>query len=200
MTEQPLVKPFPHPINDELMRALFFPGEFSPEECQRIQAIPEDPDLSRHYHQLAAQDKPSYTQDGRFRSELLPYAPPHEWLFDRLGRILQSVNQSYYQFEIENLASTQRVRFGPKDHLDWHLELGEGLFSLRKISLVLFLSPPTEYTGGILEIGSSSQRHQNQSQGSLLIFPAYFMSRIHPVQSGELTYLQTWVHGKNPFA
>ncbi len=199
MTE-PLIKPFAHPVNDTLMRALFFPNEFSPEECQRLQAIPADADLTRHYQQIAGQDMPCYTKNGRFKPELLPYQPQNEWLFDRLGKILQSVNQDYYQFELGNLAGTQRAHFGPGDYLDWHLELGEGLFSLRKISLILFLSPASEYTGGKLEIGSSSQRHQNQSQGSLLIFPAYFMTRIHAVQSGELTFLQTWVHGKNPFA
>ncbi|MGE3727370.1 MAG: 2OG-Fe(II) oxygenase family protein [Candidatus Sericytochromatia bacterium] len=199
MTE-PLVKPFVHPINDELMRARFFPNEFSPEECQQIREMPSDADLTRHYLQIAAQDMPVYTQNGQFRCELLPYVSPHQWLFDRLGNILQSVNQSNYHFELDQLVSTQRVNFGPNDYLDWHLELGEGLFSLRKLSLVLFLSPPSDYTGGKLEIGSSSQRHQNQSQGSLLIFPAYFMTRIHAVQSGEMAFLQTWVHGKNAFA
>jgi hypothetical protein len=46
MTE-PLIKPFAHPVNDTLMRALFFPNEFSPEECQRLRAIPADADLTR---------------------------------------------------------------------------------------------------------------------------------------------------------
>lgn len=199
MTE-PLVSPSSHPANDALMRALFFPNEFSARECQELMAMPADADLTRHYWQLAGQHMPCYTQNGRFSSELLPYAPQHEWLFDRLGRILQSVNQDYYQFEIGNLVSTQRVSYGPGDHLDWHLELGEGLFSLRKLSLILFLSPVGSYTGGTIEIGSCTQRHQNQSQGSLLIFPAYFMTRIHAVQSGQFSFLQTWVHGRQPFA
>jgi hypothetical protein len=186
--------------NNQIMNALFFPGEFSPQECDRILAMPADLDLTQHYLQSAQKDMPVYSQQGHFSSELLPYKPEHEWLFNRLGSILHSVNKDYYHFEIDNLVATQRVTFETGDQLDWHLDLGEGAFSLRKICLTLFLTDTSNYSGGIIEIGSTAQRHHRQPQGSLLIYPAYFMSRVHAITAGRFVYLQTWVQGLQPFA
>lgn len=41
----------------------------------------------------------------------------------------------------------QRVCLRPGSTLDWHLDLGNGLFAQRKLSLVVWLNAPTNTAG-----------------------------------------------------
>ncbi|PIQ24994.1 hypothetical protein COW36_16200 [bacterium (Candidatus Blackallbacteria) CG17_big_fil_post_rev_8_21_14_2_50_48_46] len=186
-------------INDDLMRAMYYPDVFSPADCEKILTLTTDPNLSALFKEQTRQKMPDYYQQANFSTELLPYIPENNWIFDRLGKIIHTINQKYYHFEIENLAGTQRVTLAPEQGLDWHLEVGQGEFSLRKIKLLIFLSDPDSYTGGLIEFGSSSQRTYRQSLGGVLIYPTYFMTRIHPVQTGQFRFLQTWALGRNAF-
>lgn len=201
MTESsaPLITAQKHPINNELMRARMYPAVFSTEECEQILNMPGNAELTALYRTqaeaLLCHGKYVIPQD----LQLLPYTPADPWLFDRLGQILSSVNADYYHFRIENLVGTQIVRLHQGEQIEWHVDVGDGIFAQRKLSLVLFLSERTAYTGGFFEFGSSAQRPFVQERGTILIFPAYFMTRIHPVQSGQMVFLQTWLHGPQPF-
>lgn len=186
-------------INDELMRARIYPALFSASECTRILSLPGDPELTALYRNQAEALLPDGQRLCPQNLQLLPYTPEAPWLFERLGQLLYSVNADFYHFEIENLGGTQIVRLNPGEQIDWHLDLGDGDFARRKLSLLLFLSESESYSGGFLEFGSSAQRPFQQQQGTVLIFPSFFMTRIHPVQTGQMVFLQSWLYGPQPF-
>lgn len=184
-------------INEYLMRGFFMPGTFSPETCAQIQQASGDPALDSYWQMQQQQFIPHarYIQAGKV--ELLPYGP-NRLLIDRLSQLVSAHNQEHFQFDIDGLMGTQRVTLEPGQGWDWHVDLAEGPFSLRKLCIVLFLSASDSYEGGNFEV-SSGVCYVHQEQGSLGILPAYFMQRITPVTSGQLQLLITWAHGAHPF-
>ena len=187
------------PANDWLMRVQAYPRVFSAEECARIRALPGDAALTEHYRSRSRLLRPEFEQQSHYQCRLLPLEPASQWLFDRLNQIIYSVNQDFFQFEIESLVATQRVVMEPGDSLDWHLELGDGEFAKRKLTLLLFLSEQRAADGGQLCFGSAPEPPHAQSLGSVMVFPAYLMTRIQPVLAGQLCFLQTWAQGAHVF-
>lgn len=185
-------------INEYLMRGFFIPNTFSREACAEIAAAPGDPALASYWQMQQQQFMPHarYVQAGKV--ELLPYQGSNRALIDHLSQWVQAHNQEHFQFEIDGLMGTQRVTLGPGQGWDWHVDLAEGPFSLRKLCIVVFLSDTNTYEGGVFEV-SSGVCPIHQEQGSLGIFPTYFMQRITPVTSGQLQFLITWAHGAQAF-
>jgi hypothetical protein len=189
----------PLPANDYLMRVQYYPQVFSAEECARIRALPGDVALTEHYRMRSRLCRSEFERQSHYQSRLLPFEPSSQWLFDRLNQIIYSVNQEFFQFEITSLAATQLVVMEAGDRLDWHLELGDGEFAKRKLTLLLFLSEPHFLSGGRMDFGSTPEPPRVQSPGSIFIFPAYMMTQIQPVQAGQLCFLQTWAQGAHAF-
>jgi len=69
---------------------------------------------------------------------------------------------------------------------DWHSDIAvAGPRSLRKISAVLILSNPLNYTGGSFLIKPEDKEMVlRRDQGSLILFPSFVLHRVEPVTSG----------------
>ena len=65
-----------------------------------------------------------------------------------------------------------------------HIDFGRGYLD-RKISMVVQLSPPDAYEGGVLEFGISPPTTAARERGSLLAFPAWVPHRLSPITSGR---------------
>ena len=81
---------------------------------------------------------------------------------------------------------------------DWHQDVW--LESTRpydrKLSVVIQLSEPAEYSGGAFEFfGLQSPGESFAPRGSILIFPSFLQHRVLPVQSGLRRSLVSWVEG-----
>jgi PKHD-type hydroxylase len=77
--------------------------------------------------------------------------------------------------------------------LDWHMDIGKGFMSTRKLGITLQLSEESEYDGGDLEFMTSEKAPR--ARGAVVIFPTYMMHRVSKVTRGERYSLVSWAHG-----
>lgn len=82
-------------------------------------------------------------------------------------------------------------------HFTWHSDIGEGaLAARRKLTMVVQLSDPGDYTGGALELQPDANiRAADRAKGSAVLFPSFVLHRVTPVIDGARYSLSTWVHG-----
>jgi len=68
----------------------------------------------------------------------------------------------------------------------------------RVLSATLQLSPPSNYTGGELLVGSGVAGRPSAERGTLVVFPSYAVHTVRPVLSGTRYSLVIWLDGVDP--
>ncbi|NVJ97960.1 MAG: 2OG-Fe(II) oxygenase [Alphaproteobacteria bacterium] len=126
------------------------------------------------------------------------------WFTAKMIRAISKLSQEYFPFDLAGFdEGFQLLRYEGAapgqigDYYDWHIDIGaSGSTITRKLSLVLQLSAPTDYKGGILEVNMDGHvRAQSVAQGSLIAFPSFALHRVIPVVGGTRYSLAAWVHG-----
>jgi PKHD-type hydroxylase len=135
------------------------------------------------------------------RSQIWTFEPgtATDFIFAPLRLALKHINDQGYRFDVNGFGpGCQIARYSEKDrgHYDWHIDLGTGKFSQRKISLSVQLSASEAYEGGDLEFHLSGlDRQKMRQQGALVAFPSFHEHRVTPVTRGERFSLVAWIHG-----
>jgi PKHD-type hydroxylase len=175
---------------------VLWPGVFSDAELDRIVAYGDA--LQLH----DATVKTATTAEGlnSVRSTKVAFfdqVPDIKWLYEKMSNIVFELNRKTYQFELFGMERFQYTVYnqGGQDHYGWHMDQGHTK-SPRKLSLVLQLSPPTDYEGCNLEIQPSAKiETMPRERGTLIAFPAYIVHRVTPIQSGVRRSLVIWCNG-----
>lgn len=116
-----------------------------------------------------------------------------EPLYRKVMHIIESANLEY-DFDIDGIPHEfQLLRYEPGGHYKWHMDMG-GVNGDRKISIVVFLTDPSEYEGGELEVMEAGKLPREQ--GTVATFPSYMMHTVHPVTKGIRWSLVSWITGK----
>ena len=128
----------------------------------------------------------------------LPFDSKWEWVIDRIMTQVVEANNIIWNFDlkaiIDNIQYTEYD--GNGGHYDWHLDIGPGSISHRKISIVIQLSDPDDYVGGDLEIMNASEKTViPRGKGNVVIFPSFLLHRVVPLTSGNRKSLVLWVGG-----
>ena len=128
----------------------------------------------------------------------LPFDSKWEWVIDRIMTQVVEANNIIWNFDlkaiIDNIQYTEYD--GNGGHYDWHLDIGPGSISHRKISIVIQLSDPDDYVGGDLEIMNASEKTViPRGKGNVVIFPSFLLHRVVPLKSGNRKSLVLWVGG-----
>lgn len=123
-----------------------------------------------------------------------------DWVMDRIIEVLREANREVFRFDIDGFdESAQVARYGAEreGHFDWHSDIGDGrLAARRKVTMVVQLSDPQDYTGGTLQIMPSAMTvDAPRDKGSATLFPSYLLHRVTPVTSGARHSLTIWAHG-----
>jgi len=173
-----------------------FPSKFSTAECNQIIALQEqtDPVFSELHHAAGNKLRDSHLF-------WIQRSEQSNWMFDRVLAIALEYNQKY-QFELcNNISSAQLTRYTEGQQYGWHMDLGAGEASLRKISIVVELTDAASHIGGGIEIfyGDDINPRVKLNAGDVLVFPSFVMHRASRVQSGVRWSLVTWVNGRQPF-
>jgi PKHD-type hydroxylase len=177
-----------------LTEHLEVPNAFSVEECDFIR------------------DKNFYLEDGKVgqnegtlskvrKSKLFWIPKTHEWkdLYEKIMDIIRQANNEFYKFEISSIS--EDIQYTEYDaeyegHYDWHLDIGPGCESSRKLSMTVQLSDESEYEGGTLEFKSGTDTKViTKKKGTAIIFPSYLLHRVNPVTKGKRRALVTWIEG-----
>jgi PKHD-type hydroxylase len=183
-----LSEPAPAP-NGALATVQAQQGALSPEECDRVIALGE----TAHSEGGGVEDGPSEYRVSRI-AWLAP-DPATEWLFHRLAALFSEANRHYGLELVGFVDALQYTVYGADQHFDWHLDLGPGSTSARKLSMSIQLSDPDEYHGGALEFISLSPHPEAIRRGTAIIFPSFLAHRVTPVTRGVRRSLVAWAYG-----
>ena len=162
-----------------------FARRFSASECENI--------IDVHNHKVAMRSKIPGRDSDLF---WVPRTPETNWIFERIWQLATLYN-GRYGFELsEQMGQLQLTRYAKDQLYNWHMDLGPGAMSLRKISIVVELAAGG-YNGGGIEIfyGEATNNRIALAQGDALIFPSFVMHRALPVQSGTRWTLVSWLTG-----
>jgi PKHD-type hydroxylase len=118
-------------------------------------------------------------------------------LADHLREVMLAINDVRYRFELSGHRRSDAphaVRYVPgRGHYDWHVDAGAE-WATRKLSLVVFLSEPDDYEGGVLEIAGAGNVARPEP-GSGVVLPSFLAHRVTPVTAGERITVVAWMHG-----
>ena len=172
----------------------WFNGGFTSDEVDKII---ED---AKEYHFIKALVVDEENTDKFRKSNIkwLPFDSKWEWVIDRIMSQVVEANNTIWNFDlkaiIDNIQYTEYD--GNGGHYDWHLDIGPGSISHRKISIVIQLSDPDDYVGGDLEIMNASEKTViPRGKGNVVIFPSFLLHRVVPLTSGNRKSLVLWVGG-----
>ena len=179
-----------------MIRIHSIPAAFSPEECTRITAMAES---------APAQDAGlvrNATDHNLRRADLvwLDDVADSDWVMDRIIDLVREANRQVYGYDLTDFSeSAQVARYGAErqGHFDWHSDIGDGrLASKRKLTMVVQLSDPADYSGGALELmPGSGVVTADTALGAATLFPSFVLHRVTPVTGGERRSLTIWCHG-----
>ncbi len=133
-----------------------------------------------------------------YRASTITWIEPDEdaqWLYHRLGVLFHEANLRY-RFALTGLVEAlQYTVYGPGDKFDWHIDLGPGTISGRKLSVSILLSAEGEYEGGGLEFMNAGANRSAIAEGAAVFFPSYMAHRVAPVSRGVRRSLVAWAYG-----
>ncbi len=127
--------------------------------------------------------------------------PDTTWLFDKIAYICNDMNAKFFRFDLSGFFEAFQYTVyegqpdGPADHYTWHMDRGADI-TPRKLSLVVQLSAPEDYTGGDLELFYADPAVRvPRGLGNVVAFPSFVMHRVTPVTRGIRRSLVVWVGG-----
>lgn len=153
------------------------------------------------------QEAPVYTDkypdyDHSYRKSRIAWLPIDHWISGMMAHLIRTANDAYFKFDITNWAGKIQytVYDRENDYYDWHLDylpsnLRPGQ-DVRKLSISLLLSDPSEYEGGELQF-SDVKRNQKlkPNLGDAIIFSSLTKHRVRPIKSGIRKSLVGWYAG-----
>tara|TARA_R110002012_G_scaffold47393_3_gene124184 strand:- start:1512 stop:2063 length:552 start_codon:yes stop_codon:yes gene_type:complete len=119
-----------------------------------------------------------------------------------LWELAHTVNKHSFGFEIESPPNIQYTVYEKGDHYDWHVDTHwanqDSLYD-RKISIIIQLTDYEDYSGGDLELDTTSwdgSKEFCQQKGAILVFPSFLRHRVTPVTKGTRKSLVAWIEGR----
>ena len=176
---------------------------FSKEECEKIIDTAKDDYASKAYVGTSGNGK----QDLSIRNVDNYYVYLNDntrWIYEKIMHATARANHQHFNYNIIGIThELQLLHYRSDDgngHYDWHVDVGPGHASKRKISMSIMLSPDDKYTGGDLELNDHGvMRKALREQGSINMFPSYMLHRVTPVTAGDRWVLVVWITGSERF-
>ena len=121
-------------------------------------------------------------------------ADQDNWLYHLLWGYMHRANTgANWNFVVNNQQEPQFTTYTPDFFYDFHEDGSYHENGMRKLSLVVFLSNPSDYTGGKFEFEDGAE--PSTDQGSLVVFPSFLKHRVCPVEEGTRYSLVSWFTG-----
>ena len=102
-------------------------------------------------------------------------------------------NRAVFGFDVSFIPAIQFGEYSKGCLYNWHHDIDWTANSMydRKLSLVLQLTDPSDYEGGIFEFKTVQTPYQFSTQGSILVFPSYLEHRVSAVSYTHLRAHET---------
>ncbi len=177
---------------------------FSPQECAQIIAqantktwdkrIPVGPGNVRIF--------PDAKMNASIERQQLPLGQ-NAYPLDQISYGVNQVNADNWRFELTGVPGDDmpwlvRQSKGVTKGEDWEVDLGPASTSSRKLCFVVQLSDPKSYEGGDLLLHNIPVDAEGfRQQGTIIVFPAYWLHRFSDVTKGQKHSIVGWLHGHN---
>ena len=178
-----------------------WPAALSPELCQEL--INEGNKLEAVEAKAGGQIRPDSRRSKI--SWIKEEDKNFESLFSFVKAKFHEANEENFQFDIDYLPSIQFTRYHAEDqgHYGWHEDIiwfnKDRMNKHRKLSMVIQLSDPQDYEGGILEIHAAAHYPppliELLQRGTIVVFPSFLRHRVVPVTKGTRYSLVAWMEG-----
>lgn len=186
------------PYFEEFYSHVYWQDAFSADELDNIQ------NLTKTFNKRALVGNGEARMDIR-RSTVGWLEPSQQnmWIYDRIQRVVGLINGKYYRFNLTGMfEQIQLTNYDSCEsgNYDWHIDgLTSDIHSpLRKLSIVVQLSDPSEFEGGNLEFmphGPNDIITARKSRGLIVAFPSFLPHRVTPVTKGTRQSLVVWING-----
>jgi PKHD-type hydroxylase len=140
--------------------------------------------------------------DNDIRKNRVVFLPSHDdryrWAFDKIARCVINLNKQFWNFDLTFVETLQFTIYNrEQDFYTAHMDTSHNNPEQRKLSFVVQLSDPTNYTGSDLQIHSCGLNFFNtvRNRGAIIAFPSYMVHRVTPLLSGTRYSLVGWVCG-----
>ncbi len=179
---------------------------FSDEQCDALVALG---DHAVEADGASGGEIEGLSDAGELRESSVSWVPRDDgsaWAFERLEVLAAAANQ-VWGLDIEEISEDIQYTLydRPGAHYTWHHDgLGVGVDD-RKLSLVVQLSDPVDYTGGDLEFLEVATDYDDReranylrdcrSRGTVIAFCAFEYHRVTPITSGVRRSMVAWVSG-----
>ncbi len=185
---------FPYKEGINQTNYYWFEKGFSSEEVDKI----VNDSLEYEFKRAIIIDEENTDKFRKSNIKWLPFDSKWEWVIDKIMSQVTEANNTIWNFDLKSIIDNiQYTEYdGNGGHYDWHLDIGPGTISHRKISIVIQLSDPDDYVGGDLEIMTGSDHTKiPRGKGNVIIFPSFLLHRVVPLISGNRKSLVLWVGG-----
>ena len=172
---------------------------FSPEQCQNI--IDMGHQQKPEKAQVGHDKQPGGTYDTKKRITTISWIPFSALpdMYKIIERTMNQVNGNHFGYEGMRLTEPAQFTEYPKGGFyDWHMDADvNGRFEppVRKISMSILLSDPSEFTGGDLEFMAEGNKPPQLIQGQAIFFCSLLRHRVSKVKKGIRRSLVMWFGG-----
>ena len=175
---------------------------FTPEECKKIIEISK-----RKYPQQARVGGDGVgkvdIEVRRVEEYGIDINDETRWIYDKLVAGVIRANHEYFRFDLMGIVHSillLHYKDVDKSYYNWHVDVGNGESSTRKLSVVAMLSDRQDYEGGDLIVNNYGHDvPAHMEQGAINMFPSYLLHTVTPVTKGERWVMVSWVHGSSRF-
>ena len=172
---------------------------FSPEQCQNI--IDMGHQQKPEKAQVGHDKQPGGTYDTKKRITTISWIPFKAMpeMYKIIDKTMKQANRNHFGYEGMTLAEPAQFTEYPKGGFyDWHMDADvNGRFEppVRKISMSILLSDPSEFTGGDLEFMAEGNKPPQLIQGQAIFFCSLLRHRVSKVKKGIRRSLVMWFGG-----
>ena len=128
------------------------------------------------------------------------------WILDWIKEPALQANRDIFKFNLNRLEQIQFTKYTTGQHYDWHIDMADEELGdqSRKLSMVIPLTDPSEYTGGELEFQSLRSPPEGdrklplitksnfKDKGTIMFFPSHIWHRVKPITKGIRYSLVGW--------
>ena len=172
---------------------------FTPEQCQDI--INMGHQQKTEEAQVGHKEKPGGTYDTKMRITTISWIPFKAMpdMYRIIEKTMQQVNGNHFGYEGMQITEIAQFTEYPKGGFyDWHMDAEMNCQfepPVRKISMTILLSDPSEFTGGDLEFMAEGNKPPQLLQGQAIFFCSLIRHRVNKVKKGMRRSLVMWFGG-----
>jgi PKHD-type hydroxylase len=191
------------PLRNRNVSMIYYGTHFTAEECAKIRLSVDPKAWSEG--EVGGQGKdgaPAVQRKARSVLEQnLKFDQATGSPLSKFLKIVCEINATAWHFDLsgfvfDDMPYYMRYSEGRDDHYDWHVDMGRLHTASRKLSFSLQLTDGAGYEGGDLEFYNTVvDKAVFRAVGTLVIFPSYWMHRVHSIARGQRDVVVGWVHG-----